>query len=199
MLWFPLVFLAPQNRLGHGLGRTQPRGFTGRHPQFAGSNVLQMWTMCQALCFIEGGLGSSINISVAHQNLQCPAMEGWSVCSSAWSRLEVSIEHGSVLGWAVPWLQHCQQVHEPCAPSEPWCAHTAVIPAGISILCHIKAPICSKMAQQALEQEGPGDTGPELSINLSLQKRKSYSNHQGRNSQFQGFCLSVSGLGGKGG
>lgn len=97
MLWFPLVFLALQNRLGHGLGRTQLRGFRDRYPQFARSNVLQTWTMCQAVCFIKGGLGSSsstagIHLSVVHQNLQCPQMEGWgSVCSSAWSRLEVSI------------------------------------------------------------------------------------------------------------
>lgn len=89
MLWFPLVCLAPQNRLRHGLGRAQLRGFIGRQPQSARSNVLQMWTVCQAVCFIKGGLGSSssiagIDIFVVHQNSQSPQMEGWrSVCSSA--------------------------------------------------------------------------------------------------------------------
>lgn len=161
--------------------------------------------MCQAVCFIKGGLGSSsstagIHLSVVHPNLQCPQMEGWgSVCSSAWSRLEVSIEHDLILEWAVARLQHCQQVRGPCAASELWYSRTSGARAGISILYYIKALILSEMAQQALKQEGPGDTGPKLSINLSLQKRKSYSNHQGRNSQFRCFCLSVSGLGGKGG
>lgn len=205
MLWFPLVFLALQNRLGHGLGRTQLRGFRDRYPQFARSNVLQTWTMCQAVCFIKGGLGSSssragIHLSVVHQNLQCPQMEGWgSVCSSAWSRLEVSIEHDLILEWAVTRLQHCQQARGPCAASDLWYSRTSGTRAGISILYYIKALNLSEMAQQALKQEGPGDTDPKRSINLSLQKRESYSNHQGRNSQFRRFCLSVSGLGGKGG
>lgn len=124
--------------------------------------------MCQAVCFIKGGLGSSTPIAVVHQNLQCPQREGWrSVCSSAWSRLEVCIEHDSIFERAVPWLQQCQQVHEPCAPSELGCTHTLVIPPGVSILRYIKAPICSKMAQQALKQEGP-----KHSINLSWQKKE---------------------------